>query len=502
MNIPSAAHPAKPGASGLATEEQTVVDAVEKRLYIGGEWRDATGGATLEVLDPATEEPIAEVADATPEDAMAALDAAAQAQPEWGGSAPNDRAGILWKAFELLMERADELALLMTLEMGKPVAESKAEIVYAADFFRWYSGEALRIDGNYKQFANGTSRVLVLKQPVGPSLMITPWNFPMAMGTRKVGPAIAAGCTIVMKPAQQTPLSMLALGQILEEAGLPGGVFNIITTSSSGKTTGPLIEDARLRKLSFTGSTEVGRSLIEASAKQVLKTSMELGGNAPFLIFEDADLDAAVEGALLAKMRNIGEACTSANRFHVAESIREEFQGRLAERMGSLKLGRGTEEDVKVGPLIDQPSREKVAELVQDALDKGATRVVGGEIPDGRGYFYPPTVLGGVSEDARVFREEIFGPVAPVGSFESEEQAIARANDTEYGLVAYVFTRDIKRALRVCEGLETGMVGLNQGMVSNAGAPFGGVKHSGIGREGGREGLEEFLETKYVAVNL
>jgi succinate-semialdehyde dehydrogenase / glutarate-semialdehyde dehydrogenase len=484
------------------TEEQTVVDSVEKRLYIGGEWRDASGGGTLEVLDPSTEEPLCEVADGTPEDAMAALDAAVAKQPEWGSSAPNDRAGILWKAFELLTERADELALLMTLEMGKPVAESKAEIVYAADFFRWFSGEALRIDGNYKQFANGTSRVLVMKQPVGPSLMITPWNFPMAMGTRKVGPAIAAGCTIVMKPAQQTPLSMLALGQILEEAGLPGGVFNIVTTSSSSKATGPLIQDPRLRKLSFTGSTEVGRKLIEASAQQVLKTSMELGGNAPFLIFEDADLDAAVDGALLAKMRNIGEACTSANRFHVAEPVQEEFQRRLAEKMGALKIGRGTEEDVKVGPLIDQPSREKVAELVQDALDKGATRVVGGEIPDGRGYFYPPTVLGGVPEEARVFREEIFGPVAPVGAFESEEDAIARANDTEYGLVAYVFTRDIKRAIRVCEGLETGMVGLNQGMVSNAGAPFGGVKQSGIGREGGKEGLEEFLETKYVAVNL
>ncbi len=486
----------------IATEERTVVDAVEKRLYIGGEWRDASGGATLEVIDPATEEPIAEVADATPDDAMAALAAATEKQKEWGSSAPNDRAGILWKAFELLMERADDLALLMTLEMGKPLAESKAEIVYAADFFRWFSGEALRIDGNYKQFANGTSRVLVMKQPVGPSLMITPWNFPMAMGTRKVGPAVAAGCTIVMKPAQQTPLSMLALGQILEEAGLPGGVFNIVTTSSSGKTTGPLIQDPRLRKLSFTGSTEVGRSLIEASARQVLKTSMELGGNAPFLIFDDADLDAAVDGALLAKMRNIGEACTSANRFHVAEPVQEEFQRRLAEKMGALKLGRGTEEDVKVGPLIDQPSREKVAELVQDALDKGATRVVGGEIPDGRGYFYPPTVLGEVPEEARVFKEEIFGPVAPVGAFESEEEAIARANDTEYGLVAYVFTRDIKRAIRVCEGLETGMVGLNQGMVSNAGAPFGGVKQSGIGREGGKEGLEEFLETKYVAVNL
>jgi succinate-semialdehyde dehydrogenase/glutarate-semialdehyde dehydrogenase len=324
----------------------------------------------------------------------------------------------------------------------------------------------------------------------------------MAMGTRKVGPALAAGCTTVIKPAQQTPLSMLAMAQILEEAGLPGGVVNVVTTSKSGPTTGPLIEDGRLRKLSFTGSTEVGRKLIEASAQNVLKVSMELGGNAPFLVFDDADLDAAVDGALLAKMRNIGEACTSANRFHVAEPVREEFEQRLADKMGALKLGRGTEEDVKVGPLIDQPSREKVSELVQDALDKGATCVVGGEIPDGRGYFYPPTVLGGVPDDARVLAEEIFGPVAPVTSFESEEDAIARANDTEYGLVAYVFTRDIKRALRVCEGLDTGMIGLNQGMVSNAGAPFGGVKQSGIGREGGHEGLEEFLETKYVAVNM
>jgi succinate-semialdehyde dehydrogenase/glutarate-semialdehyde dehydrogenase len=486
----------------IATAEQTVVDKVEKKLFIGGEWRDATGGGTLEVIDPSTEEPICEVADGTPEDAMAALDAAVAAQAEFAATPANDRAGILWKAFELMTERADELATLMTLEMGKPVTESKSEITYAADFFRWYSGEALRIEGNYKQFANGTSRVLVMKQPVGPTLMITPWNFPMAMGTRKVGPAIAAGCASVVKPAQQTPLSMLAMAQILEEAGLPAGALNIITTSSSGSTTGPLIEDGRLRKLSFTGSTEVGRKLIEASAQNVLRTSMELGGNAPFLIFEDADLDAAVAGALLAKMRNIGEACTSANRFHVAEPVREEFQRRLADQMGALKLGRGTEEDVKVGPLIDQPSREKVAELVQDALDKGATCVVGGEIPDGRGYFYPPTVLGGVTDDARVLHEEIFGPVAPVTTFESEQDAIARANDTEYGLVAYVFTRDIKRAIRVCEGLETGMVGLNQGMVSNAGAPFGGVKQSGIGREGGTEGIEEYLETKYVAVNL
>ena len=486
----------------IATEERSVVEKVQNKLYIGGEWRDATGGGTLEVLDPATEEPICEVADATPEDAMAALDAAVETQAEWGSSAPNDRAGILWKAFELLMERADELATLMTLEMGKPVAESKSEIVYAADFFRWYSGEALRMDGTWKQFANGTSRVMVMKQPVGPTLMITPWNFPMAMGTRKLGPAIAAGCTSVVKPASQTPLCMLALGQILEEAGLPGGVVNIFTTSSSGKTTGPLIEDPRLRKLSFTGSTEVGRSLIAASAKNVLKVAMELGGNAPFLVFDDADLDEAVDGALLAKMRNIGEACTAANRFHVAESVREEFTKRLAEKMGSLKMGRGTEEDVKVGPLIDQPSREKVKELVDDAVERGGKLLVGGEPPDGRGYFFPPTVLDDVPVDARVFREEIFGPVAPIAGFDSEEEAIQRANDTEYGLVAYVFTRDIKRAIRVCEGLETGMVGLNQGMVSNAGAPFGGVKQSGIGREGGHEGLEEFLETKYVAVNV
>jgi succinate-semialdehyde dehydrogenase / glutarate-semialdehyde dehydrogenase len=486
----------------IATEEQTVVEKVQKKLFIGGEWRDATGGGTLEVIDPATEEAICEVADATPEDAMAALDAAVEAQKEWGSSPPNDRAGVLWKAFELLMERADELATLMTLEMGKPVAESKSEIVYAADFFRWFSGEALRMDGNYKQFANGTSRVLVMKQPVGPTLMITPWNFPMAMGTRKLGPAIAAGCTSVVKPASQTPLSMLALAQILEEAGLPAGVVNIFTTSSSGKTTAPLIEDGRLRKLSFTGSTEVGRSLIEASAKNVLKVSMELGGNAPFLVFDDADLDEAVEGALLAKMRNIGEACTAANRFHVAESIREEFTRRLAEKMGSLKVGRGTEEDVKVGPLIDEPSREKVKELVDDAVERGGKVLTGGETPNGNGYFFPPTVLDDVPTDARVFHEEIFGPVAPIAGFDSEEEAIERANDTEYGLVAYVFTRDIKRAIRVCEGLETGMVGLNQGMVSNAGAPFGGVKQSGIGREGAHEGLEEFLETKYVAVNL
>jgi succinate-semialdehyde dehydrogenase/glutarate-semialdehyde dehydrogenase len=337
---------------------------------------------------------------------------------------------------------------------------------------------------------------------VGPCYMITPWNFPMAMGTRKIGPAIAAGCTMVMKPAQQTPLSMIALAQILEESGLPGGVLNIVTSSSSSDVSKPIIGDPRLRKLSFTGSTEVGRKLIEQSAEQILKVSMELGGNAPFLIFDDADLDAAVEGALLAKMRNIGEACTSANRFHVAEGVAEEFSKRLAQEMGSLKVGRGTEEDVKVGPLIDDDQRSKVAELVEDAVGKGAEALVGGHKRDGQGYFYEPTVLGDVPDDARLLKEEIFGPVAPVTAVGSEEEAIAKANDTEYGLVAYVYTRDIKRALRVSEGLETGMIGLNQGMVSNAGAPFGGVKQSGVGREGGNEGIHEYLETKYVAVNL
>jgi succinate-semialdehyde dehydrogenase/glutarate-semialdehyde dehydrogenase len=486
----------------IATNEQTVVDQVEKHLYIGGEWIDASEGRTLPVEDPATGEALCEVADANPADALRALDAAVDAQADWAKVPPIDRGEILRRSFEKLTERADELALLMTLEMGKPLAESKAEIAYAAEFFRWFAGEATRIHGQFNMAGNGVGRVLTLKQPIGPCVQITPWNFPMAMGTRKIGPAIAAGCTMVMKPASQTPLSMLALGQILEEAGLPGGVLNIVTSSSSGKTMEPLIRDPRTRKLSFTGSTEVGRMLLEQASEQILKVSMELGGNAPFLIFEDADLDAAVEGALLAKMRNIGEACTSANRFHVAEPVAEKFAEKLAERMGNLKIGRGTEEDVKVGPLINQDAVDKVEELVEDARGKGATVVVGGNALDGRGYFYEPTVLGDVSPDARVLSEEIFGPVAPVTSFESEEDAIKAANNTEFGLVAYVFTSNFKRAIRVIEGLETGMVGLNQGMVSNAAAPFGGQKASGIGREGGFEGIEEYLETKYVAINM
>ena len=485
-----------------ASAEQNVLDAVAKRLYIGGEWREASGGATLTVEDPATGEGLVEVADASPEDAKAALDAAVAKQAEWAAPPPRERGEILRRSFEAIVARADELALLMTLEMGKTVAESKAEVTYAAEFFRWFAEEAVRIEGRYAVAPNGAGRLLVMKQPVGPSLLITPWNFPMAMGTRKIGPAIAAGCTMVLKPAQQTPLSMIALAQILEEAGLPGGVLNVITTSSSGGAMGPLIADPRARKLSFTGSTEVGRKLIEQSAQNILKVSMELGGNAPFLVFDDADVDDAVAGAMIAKMRNIGEACTAANRFHVAAPLADQFAEKMAEKMRALKVGRGTEEGVDVGPLIDGNQREKVRHLVDDATAKGATVLVGGREVDGSGYFFEPTVLSDVPKDAELLREEIFGPVAPVTTFESEEEAIAAANDTEFGLVAYVYTRDLKRALRVVEGLDTGMVGLNQGIVSNPAAPFGGVKQSGFGREGGLEGIEEYLETKYVAVNL
>jgi succinate-semialdehyde dehydrogenase / glutarate-semialdehyde dehydrogenase len=482
------------------THEQAVVDRVPKGLYIGGEWRETS--ETLGVEDPSTGEVIAEVADAAVDDAMAALGAAHDAQADWAQTPSRERGEILRRAYDLIMERVDDLALVMTLEMGKPLAESKAEVTYAADFLHWFAGEATRISGEYKPAEKGGFRVLTMRQPVGPCLFITPWNFPLAMGTRKIGPQIAAGCTAVIKPAKQTPLSMLALAEILEEAGLPGGVLNVVTAKSSGSIMEPLIKDPRTKKLSFTGSTEVGKKLIEQSAEQVLRVSMELGGNAPFLVFDDADLDDAVEGAMIAKMRNIGEACTSANRFHVHESVAGEFAQKLAERMGALKIGRGADPDVKVGPLIDDDQRGKVAELVDDARDKGAKVLTGGENADGAGYFYKPTVLGDVSPDARVLSEEIFGPVAPVKGFASEDEAIAAANDTEYGLVAYVYTSNLQRAFRVIEGLDTGMVGLNQGLVSNAGAPFGGVKQSGYGREGGKEGINEYLETKYVAMKV
>ncbi|RSM62731.1 NAD-dependent succinate-semialdehyde dehydrogenase [Amycolatopsis sp. WAC 01376] len=482
--------------------EAGVVKAVGKELFIGGKWVPATDGKTFPVLDPSTGEALCEVADASPADGVSALDAAVAAQADWANVAPRERGEILRRAYELLIKRADELALLMTLEMGKPLVESKGEITYAAEFFRWFAEEAVRIDGGYAVAPNGSGRFLVTKQPVGPCLLITPWNFPMAMGTRKIGPAVAAGCTMIIKPAAQTPLSMLALAAILAEAGLPEGVLNVLTTSDSGGVMEPLIRDGRARKLSFTGSTGVGRKLLEQCADKVLRTSMELGGNAPFLVFEDADLDAAIEGAMTAKMRNIGEACTAANRFYVQRGIVGEFSRRLTERMEALPMGRGTEEGVVVGPLIDEAAVEKVSSLVSDATDRGARVLTGGSTVDGPGNFYQATVLIDVPKDARLASEEIFGPVAPITPFDSEDEAIAAANDTEFGLVSYVYTSDLKRALRVSERLEAGMIGLNQGLVSNPAAPFGGIKQSGLGREGGTVGIEEFLETKYIAVAL
>ena len=485
-----------------ATNEQQVLEQVPKQLYVAGEWRDGSKG-TIPVEDPATGEALVEVADASPPMTPRRRSTRPSKRARAGRSTrPVSEARSSAARSTRSSGASDELALVMTLEMGKPLKESEAEIVYAAEFLRWFSEQAVRIDGRYAVAPNGQGRLLTMKQPVGPCLLITPWNFPLAMGTRKIGPAIAAGCTMVVKPAQQTPLSMLMLAKILEEAGLPGGVLNLITASSAGESTGPLIDDPRLRKLSFTGSTEVGRKLMEQASHNLLRLSMELGGNAPFLVFEDADLDDAVQGALIAKMRNIGEACTAANRFHVADAVAEQFAEKLAEKMGAMKVGRGTEDGVEVGPLIDAKQREKVAELVEDAEQKGARVLVGGHARDGAGYFYDPTVLTDVPEGAELLQEEIFGPVAPVKGFASEDEAIAAANDTEFGLVAYLYTSDVKRALRVVERLETGMVGLNQGIVSNPAAPFGGIKQSGFGREGGPEGIEEYLETKYVAVNL
>ena len=482
--------------------EAAVIAAVPKQLLIGDAWREAEGGATLPVEDLSTGATLCDVADATPADGMAALEEAAAAQGDWAATAPRRRSEILHDAFRLLMERQDDLALLMTLEMGKPIAEAKGEVAYAAEFLRWFSEEAVRIHGDYAVAPDGQSRFIVTRQPVGPSLLITPWNFPMAMGGRKIGPAIAAGCTMVIKPASQTPLSMLALAEILREVGLPDGVLNVLTTSKSGGVMEPLIRDHRARKLSFTGSTPVGRMLLEQCADQVLRTSMELGGNAPFIVFDDADLDLAVEGALLAKMRNIGEACTAANRFYVQRSVADQFARRMADRMGALKVGRGTEEDVQVGPLIDADGRNKVQWLVDDAVERGARVLTGGSAMSGSGYFYSPTVITDVPLEARMQQEEIFGPVAPITIFDDEDEVVAEANDTPFGLVSYLFTTNIDRGIRVSERLEAGMVGLNRGIVSNPAAPFGGVKQSGLGREGGRIGIDEFLEVKYVNVNL
>ena len=484
------------------TEDQIsrVLNAVPKGLLIGGKW--VSTDKTVPVEDPSTGKVLAGVADASPEQGIEALDAAVAAGAEWAATDPRERGEILRRAFDLLIERAEDIALLMTLEMGKPLAEARGEVTYGAEFFRWFSEEAVRIAGRYSVAPSGGTRLLTMKQPVGPVYAITPWNFPLAMGTRKIGPALAAGCTVVIKPAAQTPLTTLALAAVLIEAGLPDGVLNVITTSSSGAVSAPIIADPRLRKLTFTGSTGVGQKLIEQSAQQVLKVSMELGGNAPFLVFQDADLDKAVDGAMLAKMRNIGEACTAANRFLVHESVAAEFSQRLAERMSAMTIGRGVDDGVTVGPLVDANAVTKVTELVADAIDKGATVVTGGTAIDGPGYFYPPTVLTGVPTTAKVFREEIFGPVAPIITFSTDDEAIDKANDTEFGLVAYAFTENLTRALTVAERLQTGMVGINQGIVSNPAAPFGGVKASGLGREGGVEGIEEYLETKYVGIKL
>ncbi|MBF6329507.1 NAD-dependent succinate-semialdehyde dehydrogenase [Nocardia transvalensis] len=486
--------------TGLIRAEQTAIDSVPTGLYIGGQWR--TTAATMPVTDPATGQPLCEVADASAADGLAALDAAAAAQADWARTPPRERSDILLRAHRRLLDDIERLALIATLEMGKPLAEARGEIAYAAEFFRWFAEEAVRLDGGYMPAPGGGSRFLVTRQPVGPSLLITPWNFPMAMATRKIGPALAAGCTCVVKPAEQTPLCTLALAEILDECGVPAGVVNVVTTSDPGAVMTPLILDERSRKLSFTGSTAVGKKLLEQCARTVMRTSMELGGNAPFIVFDDADLDAAVEGALAAKMRNIGQACTAANRIFVQRGVIDQFAGRLAERMAALPRGRGTDPGVVVGPLIDADAVAKVTELVADARERGARVLTGGEPVEGPGNFYPATVLVDVPDEARMCHTEIFGPVAAVTAFDTEQEVVTRANDTPYGLVGYVFTENLRRGLRVCEALETGMVGLNQGVVSNPAAPFGGVKESGLGREGGLLGIDEFLETKYIGVQL
>jgi succinate-semialdehyde dehydrogenase/glutarate-semialdehyde dehydrogenase len=469
-------------------------------LLIGGEWTPGSDG-TLAVTDPATEDPIAQVASATPEDALAAVAAAHEALPRWAATSPRERGECLRRAHALMMERSEAIARLMVLENGKALPDARGEVIYAAEFFRWFAEEAVRIDGGVMTAPSGTNRIMVLRQPVGVSVLVTPWNFPAAMATRKIGPALAAGCTVVLKPARETPLCALAIAELLREAGVPDGVVNVVCTTSSGKVVAAMLADPRVRKLSFTGSTEVGRVLLSTAAETVTNCSMELGGNAPFLIFDDADLDAALDGAFLAKMRNGGEACTAANRFYVHDRVADEFTARFAERLGKLAVGPGLDDGTDLGPLVNEDTRSKVARLVEEAAGAGGKVVTGGRAPDRRGYFYLPTVLGDVAPNAGILGTEIFGPVAPVVRFSDEDEAIGYANDTEYGLVSYLYTADLRRALRVSEALETGMVGINRGIVSDPAAPFGGVKQSGIGREGGHDGLLEFTETKYIAVD-
>jgi len=474
--------------------ELELLAKVPAQLFIGGQWVDGAAGM-LTVQDPSTGAAIRTIANAGVTDGAAALDAAVAAQASWGSTAPRVRGEILRSAWQIVQDRADEFAMLMTLEMGKPLAEARGEVAYGSEFLRWFAEEAPRIAGRYGSNPEGTG---VMQRPVGPCFFITPWNFPLAMATRKIAPALAAGCTVVVKPAELTPLTTLYLAKAFEEAGLPKGVLNVLTTSTSGAVSGPIIADPRLRKLSFTGSTAVGIALLKQAADTVLRTSMELGGNAPFLVFEDAELDKAVDGAMLAKFRNIGEACTAANRFLVHESVVEEFAARLTARVAALKIGRGTEDGVTIGPLINEEAVDKVAALVGDAVQRGATVTTGGSAIEGPGTFYEPTVITGVTAGSDILREEIFGPVLAISTFTDEADAVAKANDTEYGLVSYVYTRDLARGQRMIESLETGMMGLNAGVISNAAAPFGGVKQSGLGREGGLEGIHEYLETKYV----
>lgn len=484
----------------ISERAREVIAKVSTGVFIDGQWGEATSGARFNVVNPATEEVIATVADGGPKDAQRAIETAGRVQKDWAKTSPRERSEILRRAYELVIARQDEIALIMTSEMGKPLAEAKGEIAYAADYFRWFSEEAVRIGGDHTTSGDGKTRVLVSREPVGPVVLVTPWNFPIAMGMRKIGPAIAAGCTIVFKPAALTPLTSLALVDILVEAGLPAGVLNVVCTTKASSVVSPWMSSGIARKISFTGSTEVGIRLLEQAAKHVMRSSMELGGNAPFIVFEDADLDRAVEGAVAAKMRNMGEACTAANRIFVQRPVAEAFARRLAARMGSLSVGDGAEPGTDVGPLIEEKALRKVQELVDDAVNKGAKVLTGGKRPDRPGYFYAPTVLSDVSPEADLMTEEIFGPVAPVIPFETEEEAITKANDTPYGLVGYLFTQDVDRGFRVGEALEVGMLGLNTGLVANAAAPFGGVKASGIGREGGKVGIDEFLEYKYIAV--
>ncbi|WP_285037723.1 NAD-dependent succinate-semialdehyde dehydrogenase [Plantibacter sp. ME-Dv--P-095] len=477
--------------------ETELLSKVPNGLFIGGVWRDASDGGTLTVTDPSTGDVIKTIADASVADGTAALDAAVAAQDDWAATAPRTRSNILRKAFDLLQERRDEFALLMTLEMGKPLAEANGEVTYGGEFLRWFSEEAVRISGRYGSNPEGTGMMTVSQHPVGPCFLITPWNFPLAMATRKIAPALAAGCTVVVKPAELTPLTTLSFVKLLEDAGLPAGVVNVITTASSSAVSAPIIADPRLRKLSFTGSTPVGQKLIEQSAKNVLRTSMELGGNAPFVVFEDADLDKAVDGAMAAKFRNIGQACTAANRFIVHRDVADEFAKRVTERVRAFRIGRGTEDGVTIGPLIDDRAVTKAKTLVADAVGRGAEVLTGGEAVEGAGTFFQPTVVTGVVPGSDILREEIFGPVLAIVPFDDEDDAVRLANDTEYGLVSYVFTTDLARGQRMIGRLETGMMGLNVGVISNAAAPFGGVKQSGIGREGGLEGIHEYLYPKY-----